>query len=79
MDNLIKLADHLIREADKLAVQALHSGDAKHIDVVLKYCDAHQEICESLEFHEDYGGKLDGGAWDTSRHDMLDNPRRRRR
>ena len=80
MDNLYKLAEHLLEEADKLAMAALvapHHEKHKHIDVVLKYCDAHADICESLEFHEDW----EDGA-DDNPGGMLDNPgksRRRRR
>jgi len=54
MENLYKLADHLIEEADRLALQALHSGNPAHVDIVLKFCMAHQQICESLEMHEDF-------------------------
>ena len=77
MDNLYKLAEHLLEEADRLAKDALHTREPKHIDIVLKYCDAHQNICESLEFYEDW--KADGMTSSDGMLGAMDNPRRRHR
>ena len=56
MENLAKLADHLITEADKMALKVLQDP-AKHLkelDIIVKLCDAHSGICESLEIEEKF-------------------------
>jgi len=90
MDNLAKLADKLITEADKLAVAILHDPlkHLKEIDMIVKICDAHTGICESIEIDEIlYGDNShhkakmvhDYPEKDPHADGMWDNPRMGRR
>jgi hypothetical protein len=79
MEHLEKLAVHILDEADKLAMVALqHIAHPEkfhqHVDIVLRYCDAHQELCESIEIHEDWEEEeASDGGWGS-----VDNPRKKR-